>query len=81
MRNSARKHMANKSVKSRLKTLEANYLAALKKDKAEAEKALRSVSSALDKAAKSGVIHRGQASRKKSRLSVRLSAPAPAKAA
>ena len=81
MRNSARKHMANKSVKSRLKTLEANYLAALKKDKAEAEKALRSVSSALDKAAKSGVIHRGQASRKKSRLSIRLSAPAPAKAA
>ena len=57
MRNSARKQMANKSVKSRLKTLEANYLAALKKDKVEAEKALRSVSSALDKAAKSGVIH------------------------
>lgn len=74
MRNSARKHMANKSVKSRLKTLEANYLAALKKDKAEAEKALRSVSSALDKAAKNGVIHRGAASRKKSRLSVRMSA-------
>ena len=78
MRNSARKHMANKSVKSRLKTLEANYLAALKKDKAEAEQALRSVSSALDKAAKNGVIHRGAASRKKSRLSVRMSAVAKA---
>ena len=78
MRNSARKHLANKSVKSRLKTLEGNYLAALKKDKAEAEKALRSVASALDKAVKSGVIHRGAASRKKSRLSIRLNAVAKA---
>jgi|1185.fasta_scaffold459234_2 small subunit ribosomal protein S20 len=78
MRNSARKQLANKSVKSRLKTLEASYLAALKKDKTEAEKALRSISSALDKAAKSGVIHRGQASRKKSRLSVRMAAIAKA---
>jgi len=72
MRSSARKHMANKSVKSRLKTLEDSYLEALKKDRAEAEKALRTVTSALDKAAKSGVIHSGRADRKKSRLSIRL---------
>jgi small subunit ribosomal protein S20 len=72
MRSSARKHRTNQSVKSRLKTLEDSYLAALKKDRAEAEKALRNVSSALDKAAKTGVIHKGTASRKKSRLSVHL---------
>ena len=78
MRNSARKQMGNKSVKSRLKTLEDNYLAALKKDRAEAEAALRSISSALDKAAKTGVIHRGRADRKKSRLSIRLNQPAKA---
>ena len=76
MRNSARKHLANKSIKSRLKTLEGNYLAALKKDRAEAQNALRSITSALDKAAKSGAIHRGTADRKKSRLSLRLAAPA-----
>jgi ribosomal protein S20 len=33
---------------------------------------LRAVSSAFDKAAKSGVIHKSMASRKKSRLSARL---------
>ncbi len=80
MRNSARKHMANKSVKSRLKTLEDSYLAALKKDRVEAEKALRTVTSALDKAAKTGVIHSGTADRKKSRLSIRLGVPAKASA-
>lgn len=72
MRSSARKHSANKSIKSRLKTLEDSYLAAIKKDRTEAEKALRNVTSALDKAAKTGVIHRGTANRKKSRLSLQL---------
>ncbi len=74
-RNSARKHARNTSVKSRLKSLEKNYLGLIsagKKDEAAA--ALRGVNSAFDKAAKSGVIHRAMASRKKSRLSVRLGA-------
>lgn len=74
MRNSARKHLHNQSAKARLKTLERNYdslLGAGKKDEAAA--ALRQVTSALDKAAKSGVIHRATASRKKSRLSARFS--------
>ena len=73
MRNSARKQAANHSVKSRLKTLERHYLEAVtsgKKD--EAATALRNVSSAFDKAAKSGVVHKSSASRKKSRLAVRL---------
>jgi small subunit ribosomal protein S20 len=72
MRNSARKQSQNKSVKSRLKTLEARYSEALKKDRAEAEKALRVIVSALDKAAKVGAIHSGAADRKKSRLSTQL---------
>jgi len=73
VRNSARKQSANQSVKSRLHTLEKNYLAAVatgKKD--DAAKALKTVISAFDKAAKTGVVHHATVSRKKSRLAVRL---------
>ncbi len=74
-RNSARRAQRNHSVQSRLKTLEKNFLNALgEKRKEEAATALRSVSSALDKAAKGGVIHRATANRKKSRLAIRLAA-------
>jgi small subunit ribosomal protein S20 len=80
MRGSARKQNRNHSIKTRLKTLERNYLELLKAgDKGKAEAAYRQVSSSLDKAAKTGVIHSGTASRKKSRLSVRLAATAVAK--
>ena len=83
MRNSARKHLQNQSVKSRLHTLETNYAQFLGTGKKEdAATALRLLTSALDKAAKTGVIHRARANRAKSRLSVRLkavkSAAAPA---
>ena len=72
-RNSARKQVANRRVKSRLHTLEASYAATLKGGKKEdATAALRLVSSAFDKAAKTGVIHKANANRKKSRLAVRL---------
>jgi small subunit ribosomal protein S20 len=75
MRNSARKQTQNSTAKSRLKTLEKNFLASIKAGKKEdAEKAYRDVSSGFDKAAKTGVIHRGTADRKKSRLSNRLAA-------
>lgn len=73
MRSSARKQAHNRSVKSRLHTLERNYLRLLgsgKKD--DAAKSLPSLSSAFDKAAKAGVIHRATADRKKSRLALRL---------
>jgi small subunit ribosomal protein S20 len=73
MRNSARKHNQNTSVKTHLHTLERKYLALVgagKKD--DAVQALRAVSSALDKAVKSGVVHKATANRKKSRLSVRV---------
>ena len=73
MRNSARKQLRNRSVKSRLKTFEKRYAAALKVGKKdEAGTALREAISAFDKAVKGGVITRGAANRKKSRLSLRL---------
>jgi small subunit ribosomal protein S20 len=73
MRNSARKQLQNRSVKSRLHTLERGYLNLLGSGKREdASKALQMVTSAFDKAAKSGVIHRATANRKKSRLALRL---------
>jgi small subunit ribosomal protein S20 len=75
MRSSARKHDRNTSVKSRVKTFERRYLDALKTgDKAAAATALRGYSSMVDKAVKAGVVHRATASRKKSRLAVRLTA-------
>ena len=73
MRNSARKQLHNRSIKSRLHTLEKFYLQLLdggKKD--DAAKALRVVTSAFDKAAKSGAVHRATADRKKSRLALRF---------
>ena len=73
MRNSARKQIQNRSTNARLHTLEKAYLELIgagKKD--EAAKAFQAVSSALDKAAKTGTVHKSRASRKKSRLAVRL---------
>ena len=75
MRNSARKRLHNRSIKSRLHSLERVYKTLLdsgKKD--DAAKAFKDISSAFDKAAKSGVVHRATASRKKSRLALRLAA-------
>ena len=73
MRNSARKQLRNRSVKSRLKSMEKRYNAALKGGKKDdAQTALREAISAFDKAVKGGVIPRGTADRKKSRLTLRL---------
>ena len=73
MRNSARKESRNRSVKSRLKTMEKRYTVALKGGKKdEAQNALREALSAFDKAVKGGIIPRGTANRKKSRLTLRL---------
>jgi len=79
MRNSARKELQNHSTKSRLHNLEksfADLVGAGKKDEAAA--ALRLLSSAFDKAVKTGVVNRPMANRKKSRLSLRLNAAKPA---
>jgi small subunit ribosomal protein S20 len=77
MRNSARKRLHNRSIKSSLHQLEKKYVALLAAGKKEdATASFRAVSSAFDKAAKSGVIHKSMASRKKSRLAARLNTTA-----
>jgi small subunit ribosomal protein S20 len=73
VRSSARKQLANHSVKSRLKTLQRSFLtiaASGKRDEATA--AYRTMTSAFDKAAKTGIIHKATANRKKSRLAAYL---------
>jgi small subunit ribosomal protein S20 len=73
MRSNERRRVHNHSIKSRLKTLEKNYLALVTgAKKEEASEALRTISSAFDKAAKTGVLHANSAARKKSRLSAQF---------
>lgn len=73
MRNSARKQLHNRSIKSRLHTGERKYLQLLGEGKKEdAAKSLRELSSLFDKAAKTGTVHKSTANRKKSRLALRL---------
>ena len=73
MRNSARRQVLNRGVHSRLHSLEKKYLQVLGAGKKEdAAKAYQVVSSALDKAAKTGTVPKARASRKKSRLALRL---------
>lgn len=73
VRNSARKQLQNRSLSSRLKSLERQYHDAMKTGKKDdVAKAFKAVSSAFDKAAKSGVVHRSNANRKKSRLAMRM---------
>ncbi len=73
MRNSARKQVHNRSIKSRLHSLEKGYIKLLEAGKKDdAAKSLRTLSSAFDKAAKTGIVHRATANRKKSRLALRL---------
>jgi small subunit ribosomal protein S20 len=80
VRNSARKNLQNQTVKSRLHNLEKKFLELVGAGKKEdAATAYRQLSSVLDKAAKTGVIHKSRASRSKSRLGVRLNAAAAAK--
>ncbi len=73
MRSTDRRRLRNRAVKTKLSRLEKTYLAAVaagKKD--DAAKALRDITSGFDKAAKTGVVHRATANRKKSRLALRL---------
>jgi small subunit ribosomal protein S20 len=75
MRRNERRHQMNHQVLSRLKTLERKFRAAVKQGtKDAAQTALRHAISALDKAAKSGVIPTARADRKKSRLTLALAA-------
>jgi small subunit ribosomal protein S20 len=74
-RASERRREHNRTIKSKLHTLEKKFLSLVEaKKSAEATEALRQMSSALDKAAKVRVVTKNLASRKKSRLAVRLKA-------
>jgi small subunit ribosomal protein S20 len=78
-RASVRRQTRNRSIKSRLHTLESKFLSFIDAKKpAEAAEAYRAFSSAIDKAAKVQVVHRNTASRKKSRLAARLKTVAAA---
>ena len=79
MRSSVRKQVRNKGAHHRLHTLEKNFRAlATSGKKDEATAALRTLVSAVDKAAKNGVIHKSAASRKKSRFASQLNRAAAA---
>lgn len=66
-----KKELRNKSTKSKIKTLVKKVDAAVAAgNKAEAEEALKVVTSELSKAASKGIIHKNTASRKISRLSL-----------
>jgi len=72
-RTSVRRRSHNRASKARLHTLERNFLGILNEKKLpEASEAFRSLSSALDKSAKTRVIHANNAARKKSRMAARL---------
>ncbi|HQZ26774.1 MAG: 30S ribosomal protein S20 [Verrucomicrobiales bacterium] len=63
----------NRALKSRVKLTRKNALAAYEAgDKAAAQEAFNLFASAADKAAKSGAMHKGTASRIKGRMAVRL---------
>jgi small subunit ribosomal protein S20 len=73
MRNSARKQTLNRSTATRLHSLEKKFLEHTSAGKKEdAAKSYQLVSSALDKAAKTGTVPKSRASRKKSRLALAL---------
>ncbi|MGE5574230.1 MAG: 30S ribosomal protein S20 [Bacteroidota bacterium] len=74
--------LRNASTRSSVKTAVKKYDAQIGKgDASAAEAALRKAMSAIDKAAKKGVIHRNQAARRKSRLAKKLVALAGAQGA
>ena len=82
VRSSARKQARNQASVSRLKTAERKYLALVSTGKPdEAKKAFLEVSSAYGKAVKGGTVKANTASRKRSRLQLRLNKAAKATAA
>jgi small subunit ribosomal protein S20 len=74
IRRTERRTAMNRRVKSRLKTLRKNVLAALQSDGDVETKteSVRVYTSALDKAAKRNVIHKNKADREKSKFATKL---------
>jgi len=82
MRQSEKRRMRNRVIKTSVKTEVRRFLAALEGGDTQAAKSeFRAVASVLDRAVGRGVLHRNTAARRKSRLAARLNqaaAPAPA---
>ena len=72
MRNSARKQVRNNIVRTQLKTAVKKFRASIETTLDTSSAALRTAISTLDKSVKKGVIKRGTADRKKSRLALAL---------
>lgn len=71
-RQAVKRHARNSSILSRLKTEEKKLRAALQEGVTDVKALYSAFASALDKAAKSGAVHKNVASRKKSRLNTRV---------
>jgi len=68
-RQSEKRRLRNKMIKSRAKTLVKDFVQLVdEKKKTEAEKKLTELASFLDKAVTKGIYHRNTAARKKSRM-------------
>ena len=72
MRSSAKCHANNKATKSAARTAEKKFVAQTTEAGGDAAAALRKAFSTLDKAAKTGAIHKNKANRKKARLTAKL---------
>lgn len=73
VRSNARKKEHNRDWKNRVRTAEKKFRGSLKGGKREeCAELLRAVTSAYDRAVRSGVLHKGTADRKKSRLALTL---------
>jgi small subunit ribosomal protein S20 len=73
-RQNEKHRIANKAVRSELKSRSKSALSAAESKDDSAEVALRLAIKRLDKAAASGVIHKNQAANRKSRLTRRINA-------
>ena len=77
VRTSAKQRARNRSARSQVSSVRASLLEAVEaNDKARAQKLYSEYASELDKTAKKGIIAANNASRKKSRLAVRIAAMA-----
>jgi small subunit ribosomal protein S20 len=74
-RQSERRHEQNKGVKTRVKTFRRKVTEALAAgNKKEAEEGFKELASAVDMAAKNGVVHKNRASKVKSEMGRRVAA-------
>ncbi|MEZ5177066.1 MAG: 30S ribosomal protein S20 [Acidimicrobiales bacterium] len=79
-RQNEKRRLANKSVRSELRTRVKSAVAAAETGAENAEAAASIAMKRIDKAATKGVIHKNAAARRKSRLAKRLNATAAAEA-